>query len=121
MNGSVEDYLRATAEAVGLGPEAAVAHLDQTLARNAETRPGAHPGEVVCEGCIHGPACRVIPCTECGKRWHMLGQIEPPPYICPRCEEAALPCRITRDGWCANHSTGFGPAYCTATSEGDPA
>jgi hypothetical protein len=25
---------------------------------------------------------------------------------------AALPCEITRDGWCATHSTGEGPVYC---------
>jgi hypothetical protein len=26
---------------------------------------------------------------------------------------AALPCDITADGWCASHSTGDGPAYCS--------
>lgn len=35
---SVEDYLRATAKALGLNPDAAVAHLDQTLAHNREAR-----------------------------------------------------------------------------------
>lgn len=24
-----------------------------------------------------------------------------------------LPCAPTTDGWCANHSTGRGPVYCT--------
>ena len=52
-----------------------------------ETRPGAQPGETVCEGCIHGPACRVIPCADCGKSWHLLGSIDNP-FICPRCEDA---------------------------------
>ncbi len=51
-----------------------------------ETRPGAHPGELVCEGCVHGPACRVIPCRRCDQTWHLLGLIDTP-FICPRCEE----------------------------------
>lgn len=53
-----------------------------------ETRPGAHPGETVCEGCVHGPACRVIPCVDCDKSWHLLGAVGQPPFICPRCEGA---------------------------------
>ena len=44
-----------------------------------------HPNEVACEGCIHGAGCRVIPCTDCGSHWHMLGLIDPPPFICNRC------------------------------------
>jgi len=51
-----------------------------------ETRPGAQPGETVCEGCVHGPACRVIPCATCDKPWHLLGAIDNP-FICPRCED----------------------------------
>jgi len=41
----------------------------------------------VCEGCVHGPACVVLPCRDCGKSWHLLGQIANP-FVCPRCEDA---------------------------------
>lgn len=40
----------------------------------------------VCEGCIHGPACVVLPCSGCGKSWHLLGVIKQP-FTCPRCED----------------------------------
>lgn len=46
---SVEDYVRATAEAFGLGPDAAVAHLDQTLAANADLTPET-PSPAATEG-----------------------------------------------------------------------
>lgn len=45
-----DDYLRATASAVGLNPDAAVAHLDQTLARNRDQ---------------HGLRCFTHPCAAC--------------------------------------------------------
>ena len=47
----------------------------------------ARPGEMACEGCAHGPACRVIPCAKCGKPWHILGLIDDP-FICIPCEDA---------------------------------
>lgn len=44
------------------------------------------PGEKTCDGCVHGPACRVIPCADCSKDWHILGLIDHP-FICMRCED----------------------------------
>lgn len=40
----------------------------------------------ICEGCSHGPACVVLPCRDCGKSWHLLGQISNP-FVCPSCED----------------------------------
>lgn len=49
-------------------------------------RVGAQVGETSCQGCVHGPACRVIPCGRCGADWHLLGLIDDP-FVCPRCDE----------------------------------